>query len=451
MKGATYLAASAAALCMVLTAGCGGHELRTLPVRTALDAGQPRHAIKEVNHALGVDGDQDLPKDMGGDNALLVLDRGTIQQSLTQFKLSQQDFQASDKAIDMLDLAHNAGDSIGEYVFSGSAARYVAPPYEKLLINTLNMMNYLELGDLGGAKVEARRMSVMQRYIKDELKEAQNSILGLGSFLAGFTYEKAGDADEALRYYDEALAFSGYPSLAEPLRALTERGSYKSPRIEKAIAGASERDSSPGQTNDGEIVCVVGYGRVPHKIPKRIPIGLALTLVANDIHPNNARAANRLAAKGLVTWINYPTLAPEQGSYAVPTCSVDGKAMPMEQAVNVSSEVLAQWHKIEGKIILSAITRLIARYAVGEGIEEIGGRKNPIALLASLGTQATLTALDTPDTRSWETLPARVAIGRVRVPAGRHTVVADARGVSRTQPVQVAAGGWSVVSLQALR
>src|SRR5882724_11009362 len=100
-------------------------------MRTALDAGRPREAIQSINHELGVGQDGDQPRDISGDTALLVLDRGTIQQSLTQFKLSQRDFQASDKAIDMLDLAHNAGDSIGEYMFSGSATRYVAPPYEK--------------------------------------------------------------------------------------------------------------------------------------------------------------------------------------------------------------------------------------------------------------------------------------------------------------------------------
>jgi len=426
-------------------AGCSGHELKTLPVRTALDAGQPRHAIEEVNRALGVDSDKELPKDLGGDRALLVLDRATIQQSLTQYKLSQLDFQASDKAIDMLDLAHNAGDSIGEYVFSASATRYVAPPYEKLLINTLNMLNYLESADLSGAKVEARRMSVMQRYVKDELKEPHNAIVGLGSYLAGFVYEKSGDADEALRYYEDALAYAPFASLAETLAGLMPRSSYKSARLEKAAAHAEPAEGG------GDVLCVVGYGRVPHKIPKRIPIGLALTLVSGDIHPNNARKANQLAAQGLVTWVNYPSLAPDQGSYAIPTCTVDGKAVAMEQAVDVSSEVLAEWHKIEGKIILSAITRLIARFAVGQGIQQAGGKDNPLAFLASLGAQATLTALDTPDTRSWETLPARVAVGRVRVAPGRHTVVAAARNVTRTQPVEVNAGGWSVVSLQALR
>ena len=65
----------------------------------------------------------------------------------------------------MLDLAHDAKDAIGEYVFSGSSGKYQAPPYEKLLVNTLDMLNYLELRDLGGARVEARRLAVMQKYI----------------------------------------------------------------------------------------------------------------------------------------------------------------------------------------------------------------------------------------------------------------------------------------------
>jgi tetratricopeptide (TPR) repeat protein len=434
-------------------AGCGGHELRTVQARSALDAGQPRQAIEFINKQLDVKSDKDMPAELAGDNALLVLDRGTVQQSLAQFDGSKNDFQASDKAIDMLDLAHNAGDSIGEYIFSGSSSRYVAPPYEKLLINTLNMINYLETGDLSGAKVEARRLSVMQRYIRDEIKEPNNSILGLGGFLAGFVYEKSGDADEALRYYDDALQFTGFGVLAPAVRELAPRATFKSERIAKALAEAeSNAPAEPAAPAEegGDVICVVGYGRVPHKIPKRVPIGLALTMVSHIIHPHDFAAAQRLAAQGLVTWINYPTLAPEQGGYAVPTCTIDGKSIPMTEAVNISAEVTTEWRKIEGQIILSAITRMVARLLVGAGIKKAGGDSG-WATLASLGTQATLVALDTPDTRSWETLPARVAVGRVRVAPGRHTVSASARGVTRTQPIDVKSGGYGAVSLQALR
>ena len=70
--------------------------------------------------------------------------------------------------------------------------------------------------------------------------------------------------------------------------------------------------------------------------------------------------------------------------------------------------------------------------------------------LVSLGTQATLTAADTPDTRSWETLPARIALGRVRVASGHHVVAMSANGAGRTKSVTLAPGGFSVTALTVL-
>jgi hypothetical protein len=436
--------------------GCGGHEARTFKMRTALDAGNAKAAIQAINEELEVGSDKQLPKDIKGDNALLVLDRGSIQQGLVRFDLSRQDFEAADKAIDMLDLAHNAGDSIGEYVFSGSSGKYQAPPYEKLMINTLDMLNYLEQRDLNGARVEARRLSVIQKYYRDSLKQPNNPVLGLGSMLAGFTFEKSGETDEALRYYDESLAFSGYGAVTDAVTRLAAQGTYRSPRIRKLLekSGGGGEDGAPPApaTEDGEVLFVVGYGRVPHKVAERIPIGLALTLFADSLNPGDREGANKLAAQGLVTWINFPTLAPGQGNYSVPSVRVDNGFVQLEEAVNVDREVRNEWKKIEGKIIVSAITRMVARLLVGKGIEAAAGRDNAvIGLLGSLATQAALSALDTPDTRSWETLPARLGVARVRLPPGRHRVVVDARGWQRTQDIIVEKGGWQVVSLMALR
>ncbi len=429
--------------------GCGGHEARTLRMRTALDEGNARAAIEAVNEELDVKSDKDLPKDIQGDNALLVLDRASIQQGAAKFDLSRRDFEAADKAIDMLDLARNAGDSIGEYVFSGSSGKYAAPPYEKLLINTLNMLNYLELGDLNGARVEARRLSVVQKYYRDQLNQADNPVVGLGSMLAGFTYEKSGEIDEALRYYDESLQFAGFGTLRDPVRRLAPLGAFRSPRI-KALLEEGEA-KPPKNDGTGEILFVVGFGRVAHKIAERIPIGLALTYVSGSISPYDHDRANRLAAQGLVTWVNFPTLAPGQGRYATPSLRLGGQYIQLEEAVDVDHQVREEWKKIEGKIILSAITRLIARVAVGQGIEAAAGRDNVVGLIGSLAAQATLTALDTPDTRSWETLPARIAVARVRVPAGRYPITIDARGWKRTQELVVKENGWAVASLMALR
>jgi hypothetical protein len=122
---------------------------------------------------------------------------------------------------------------------------------------------------------------------------------------------------------------------------------------------------------------------------------------------------------------------------------------------DVSHEVRRSWERIEGRVIASAITRCIARYAAGSLVGAAGsaaGGKNGdiIGTLLSLGTQAALTAADTPDTRSWETLPARVVFARVRLPAGRHVIGLSARGWSRRQEIQIEKGGFKVVSLMAL-
>ena len=427
--------------------GCGGHSARTLEMRTALDAGNAKGAIHALDEELDVKDAKDLPQDIKGDNAILVLDRASVQQGAGEFPLSKRDFEAADKSIDMLDLARNAADSIGEYVFSGSVGRYQAPPYEKLMINTLNMLNYLETKDLNGARIEARRLSVMQKYYRESLDQKNNPVLGLGSMLAGFTYEKSGETDEALRYYDEALAFTGFGTLGESVRRLAPQGSYRSPRIKALL----DDNAAPANDDGGEVLFVVGYGRVAHKVANRIPIGLALTYFAGSIQPHDAAAANKLAAQGLVTWINFPSLAPGRGKWDTPSCQLDGQYVQLEEAVDVDHQVREEWKKIEGKIIVSAITRLIARAAVGQGIQTAAGRDNIIGILASLGAQATLTALDTPDTRSWETLPARIAVARMRLPPGRHHVVIDARGWKRTQEVVVEKNSWQVVSLMALR
>ncbi|MGK4001819.1 hypothetical protein WMF31_04295 [Sorangium sp. So ce1036] len=431
-------------------AACGGHEDRVRTALHALDRGAPAEAIAALNEQMEVETAADLPA-LRGDNALLLLDRGNVLLSMDRYRLSARDFGAADKSIDLLDMSRGAADELGKYLFSDDVGPYKAPAYEKLLINTINMMNYLAQRDLGGARVEARRLAIMQKYLRDH--EEETALIGLGSYLAGFAFEKSGQPDEALLYYDDALRHGPYPSLRLPLRALT-RGEPRSPRVAALIEGV-EPPPPLGEAGEAEIVVVVGFGRVPQKVPQRLPIGLALSLVADDISPTDRARANALAAKGLVTWINYPTLGRSRGRYAIPTLRLDGRAQPMEQALDVEAQVRSAWKKSEGTVILSAITRTIARVAAGEAVqgatEAAAEDSGPLGLLAGLLTTATLSALDTPDTRGWSTLPARVAIARARVPAGAHELVVSARGETRRVRVSVAAGGWAFVPVMVLR
>lgn len=445
-------AAFAAAVGALGSTGCAGHEDRTATALMALDRGAPHQAIMALDEELKVKSPKEQPL-LEGDNALLLLDRGTVLQSVDEYASSARDMGRADKAIDLLHMSRDTADDLGKYLFSDSAGPYKAPAYEKLLINTVNIVNYLALHDLEGAKVEARRLAVMQKYVREH--EGETGLLGLGSWLSGFSFEKAGNASEALGYYDDALKYVQYGSLRDPLRVLT-RGAPRSRAIEALIGGA-EPLPPVAETGEAELVVIVGFGRTPQKMPMRIPIGLALTMVAGGLSPYNAARANELAAKGLVTWVNFPTLRPGRGGYSIPTFALDGRPQAMEEALDVEGEVREAWKKKEGTIILAAITRMIARLAAGEiaqaATSAAAGEKGggPLGLLAGLATTATMAVFDTPDTRAWSTLPARIAISRIRVAPGVHEVRLGARGETKVARVTLERGGWAVVPMMVLR
>jgi hypothetical protein len=463
----------------LVLAGCAGHAERTLDARTALDEGRPSDALALLNEALGVESGEELPAKTGGDNALLILDRSMVLLQLEQYALSSRDLQLADKQIELLDFSRSTGDEIGRYLYSDDTGPYKAPPYEKLMINTMNMVSYLVRGDLQGARVEARRLAVLQRYLASH-ESPDVALTGAGSYLAGFAFEKSDRPQEALRYYDEALQYGSYASLGPTVRRLASRTSYRTPRVRsllgpEPVTPAAEPPSSdppatdpvgtepteptaavtepvvdePRPAEHAELLVVVSYGRVPAKYAERVPIGLALTWSASHMSPAQSSQANRLAAQGLVTWVNYPELGPPRGRFAIPTVAVGGYPLAVEGVLAVDLESRKAWQQARGAIVSAAVTRTITRLVAGEAIRQASG-DSALGLLLSLGTQATLTAADTPDTRCWSTLPARIAFSRVQLPPGTHWVDVTVRGVHKRQPITLTPGGWAVVNLTVL-
>jgi hypothetical protein len=436
----------------LLCVGCASHSERTLEARSALDAHNAAQALKLYNEELDVEKGSQLPEKTSGDNALLLLDRSMISQQLAAYPDSQRDLEAADKEVQMLDFTRSTADEIGRYLFSDDVGEYKARPFEKLLINTMNMVNYLAQGNLQGAKVEARRFAVMHKYLRESEGEERDAFLGPGSYLAGFVFERAGDVDEALRFYDEALLASDYASLRDPVRRLSERSGYRSPRINALL---KEAESAPAQPADdsGELLVVVSYGRVPALVAERVPIGLALTYGSLFLSPATSQAARRMAGQGLVTWVNYPKLEGAPRNYAAPSVEIDGKLQASDLITHVDDLVRADYEKAKGRVIAAAVVRMVARGAVGAGVGTGVAKASDnaaVGMLAALVTQASLAAADTPDTRSWATLPARIGFVRMRLPPGKHTVRVAAQGVSKTFPVDVTPSGFAVVSFTEL-
>src|SRR5690606_31559468 len=99
----------------------------------------------------------------------------------------------AEKQLELLDISRDGAGQLGKYVFSDSATKYHAPPSEKLVLNAYNLLNYLMRGDLSGARVEAKRFTVMHEYLTShdqEREEGEGDVVhphgAFGSWLAGF-------------------------------------------------------------------------------------------------------------------------------------------------------------------------------------------------------------------------------------------------------------------------
>jgi hypothetical protein len=286
----------------------------------------------------------------------------------------------------------------------------------------------------------------MQKFVSEHEGHGK-SLSGPGSYLSGFIFEKSGQPGEALRYYDEALQYGTFESLRGPIGRLAALDNYRSPRL-RAL-GAEEPSPAAADDESGEVLVIVSYGRVSAKIAKRVPIGLALTIAAIYLSPAQSSKANYLAAQGLVTWVNYPALGKPKGTYGLPEMYIDERAHALEGLLAVDVEAQRAWKEVEGAVVASAITRMITRIVAGETTRQVSGG-GVLGALLSLGTQATMTAVDTPDTRSWATLPARIAFGRVRLPPGKHVVRLRVRGVEKRQVIELPKRGFAVVPLTVL-
>jgi tetratricopeptide (TPR) repeat protein len=451
--------ASAATLSVLLAAaGCAGYAGSVKEVRSSLLAGDKERALEMADKALEVDKPDELPQKLKGDNALLVVERATIKQGLEQYKASAVDFRASDKHLELLDLKNDTMGNIGKLLFSDDTTVYKAPAYEKLLLNTMNMLNYLAIFDLEEARVESRRLRVMQDYLADE-ESKQDSLSGLGSYLAGFTFEMSEKAEQALSHYDEALAKGNYPSLKGPIHRLAACTSFRTERLEAVLGSEGPLETCNAKPPGlGTILVVSGVGLAPYKEAERIPIGAALVIAGALLGALETAQAQRLAAKGLLTWINFPSMhkTPERFSRAM--TQVDGNPIGTELGLDVTEQVIKAWESMKGKLIVAAITRMITRLIAGEATEQavkqasgsgIGG------LLAGLAVQGALTAADTPDTRSWVTLPSRIYISRVEVAPGPHQLSIVFEGKAgrhvETKTVNVAEGGFVVVPVASMR
>ncbi|MHC4367829.1 MAG: COG3014 family protein [Planctomycetota bacterium] len=431
--------------------GCATYTDILSKTHKAAASGDYEAGIDELNGILGVDSYKEIPDDWTAHRPLAALERGVLLQAQNRFEWSARDFSAAETELEFLDLTSDAVGNIGKYVYSDSAQIYKAQPTERLALNALNMLNYLAMNNLNGAGVEARRFLLSQEYLESMNEDSEDAGHGaFGSYLAGFVFERLGEPDRALRHYEDALDVGNLQAFREPVLRLSARGSYAGSSMEKFLREleATEPNTintySPGTEPDGEILMVLGLGRVPYKVPERMPIGAAIGYAGMWVTGD----PDVLAYSALKVVV-YPELVKADNAFTSATASLDGRDVPVELITDLDAEITREYERIKPRIIGAALTRMIARAVAAEASRELTREKGKTtSMLTALATEAVLVALDKPDTRSCTFLPARLYVCRARVKSGRHKLRVGLLGrkrETRTIEVEVPPNGFNVV------
>lgn len=460
----------------VLLGGCATYSDNVREAQDAVKYGENEKAVALINEELDLESSAELPTDFKGEKPLLLLERATILQSLGRYEMAARDMIAVDDTLEYLDLTTADKVKVGKWLYSGASNKYRAPPYERLLLNTLNMVNFLAMRDIQGAKVEARRFALLEYFfVEKQDKEVMGGILGLGNYLGGAAFEAAGDYEKAARYYGRALYYGVKdPTLRARVVDLFAITAHSPSELQQndpeALADvlAEVETTEPLTFEDyyekwrrGDTIFLIQTGLVPYKIPKRIPLVQAMNYQQRyayygwTISSATRSDAERLVYQGVLNSVNFPMLTKQNLPI---NRSVDleiaGEGVNNFAYVDVATSVENAWNRISGALMAAAITRAVTRAVAGAATNAAATaatNDSTIGALAGLATKATMSAADKPDTRSWIMLPSEIRIARMQLEPDVHKVKLDVGFRDDSRSVTVRENSLNFVNFSRLR
>ena len=357
-------------------------------------------------------------------------------------------------------------------VTSDGALPYEPSQTERLMMNYYGMLDFLRRGDAAGAAVEARRISALFESYDSRKDSVDVRTRALLNYLAGATFEAAGEKNDAAVSYRVARALVGDSALPFPAEP-------KKPRRRRANAGPAP------ETTTGEVIVVVEHGYVAHRVPR-----LVLVPVAEDeFEKLGGKPEETLAAAAAISARALAWIASDQERF-VWRDEDDDRELRMHDSHDESSALgyllPVAWTSFErpyhpawrGAVVVdstvrrsfgvsadlcdavandfrrsraAAFTRGVARAGVKLALARAAAgtmesKKGELAgSVTRWAVDAINVATERADVRQWRLLPGELSIVRLALPAGPHELSIDYASDAGSPPRRVALGRIEIV------
>lgn len=350
---------------LLSSGGCAGR----------LDRAVDRYYAGEPQQALDVLETSESRRD----RLLYLLERGVIHHDMGNYRQSTQHLRGAVRLIAELETL-SVSEQAGALLTNDWLRRYAGEYSERLWVHTYLMMNALLQGRLEEAQVEARQAL-------EKLQEHPEALAGdyFTRALIALCFAGVGEDNDAYLVYRRLAEDlpAAHPVAADLVRLAARLGMpdevirYRAELPEDLPQGAAE------------LVLFIANGRVARKQP------------GNVVLPPTIRFA-----------------FPYYRGTGVPLPRIrirsDERALlpPLSTNLNV---VAADALQARMNLLLARET---ARVGAKEALAQSVGHQQDAG--AELAVRLVLFLLEEPDTRSWRTLPARLTLVRIPLPAGEH-------------------------------
>ncbi len=380
------------------------------------------------------------------------------------------------------------------------ALPYEPSQTERLMMNYYGMLDYLRRSDPMGAAVEARRISVLLESFdtrKDSVDVPTRAVL---NYLAGATFEAAGEKADAEVSYRVARALVGDSVLPFPLTGEAKR---------KAIAAASKMAAAQrvpdakgtarstakkaakavaATVPTGEVIVVVEHGYVAHRVPRM----LLVPVTQAEFDKFGSDPAQTVEAAAAISLRTAAFLALQPDQFMWRDSDDDGSSFTVGDSSTTSGVSIAYlmpvaWTSLRrpyhppwrGTLVVdslatqsfgvtadlcnavandfrrqrtAALARGIARagikLALAKTAEKTAEDKHGAfaGAMAKLGMNAINVVTERPDLRQWRLLPGELSIIRMTLPAGSHDLAIDYAARPGTPARRLAIGPTEIVA-----
>ena len=355
------------------------------------------------------------------DQALTLLNKAMLERMNGDYAASNRAFEAAKARMEELH-----GVSLREQTLSvmvNDATRsYAGEEFEQVLVHLYMALNYLQLGDLIDARVEALQVDERLREITQRLPENRYTEDALARYLTGMIYEELGERSDAMIAYRKAYeAYRRYQQnylVAVPdflkhdlLRLSQQMGLTEEMRQYKKEFRIERWMSADELAEQGELIFLLHNGLAPIRREHAVTI------------PDPA--SGHLVRIAVPYYETRPT--PMTGARVV----AGGAGAQAELAEDINAIAVKDLEARMPAITARAVARAVVKAQMAKAARENARQQNQNnagAAVAAMAVEIAGLVTERADTRSWLTLPARIHLARLPLPPGTYTVKVNLLG-----------------------